>query len=553
VHKASVVTRERDVAAREAALAEKESQFSSLLATRDTELASLRALLATAEDTHQTKVREALQKREDELRVLVMKQESEVAARMARREEEIMDAVRRREEEIHAMWTEWERETREGMANAVEERMRWVHERTAELETERERLLSVQAELERRCEQAEKELAASRREGKTPLENVKNLMRAPLWDEQEPQQTPLRASKFAKPPVFETPMGKGNAADVSFVPPSAMKGVVLTSTGEKLATPSPAEFAKLFMQTPKVKLEFAQIFDFDSEGDSLDGYETDTRAPSTVRGIKRERAIEMYGSESEVEEVVGVDVEDLEEPDSEPEEDLESTPRQVQPVAERPTRLRRPSIRASSSRPLLDPSPSAPVIARSKSACSATSSSSASSSSSARTVKAKSRSRPPSSTGKSERTTFMPTRERKLDPPEYDMSDEENLPSPFLKRVDRDKITRTTSVPAHAMQHQPPHPPSHPSTSSATSNTATASRVRSAPRKSGANTLRAVAVVNAANAAGGVASSKSSGTLSSRTIARSATVGPGSGRDVRGSIQKAQRASEDARKALFRP
>ncbi|KIP02581.1 hypothetical protein PHLGIDRAFT_26519 [Phlebiopsis gigantea 11061_1 CR5-6] len=294
VHKSNVVGRERDVAAREAAVAEKEGQLTTLLAQKDAELGTLRALLATAEQTHQTKVREALLKREDELRAMVLKQEADVALRMARREEEIMDAVRRREEDIAKMWADWERETREGMVRAVEERMAWVAERTDDLERERDRLLGVQAELERRCEQAEKELAASRSHGKTPLENVKNLMRQPLWEEPL-QQTPLRPERFAKPPEFETPMNKAASAPRDCVPPpSAMKGVVLTSTGERLATPSPAEFARLFMQTPKVSLNFAQIFDFDSEAeDSVDedGYETDTRPSlaATFREQKRER------------------------------------------------------------------------------------------------------------------------------------------------------------------------------------------------------------------------------------------------------------------------
>ncbi|KAI0808891.1 hypothetical protein BC629DRAFT_1437164 [Irpex lacteus] len=72
----------------------------------------------------------------------------------------------------------------------------------------------------------------------------------------------------------------------------------------------------------------------------------------------------------------------------------------------------------------------------------------------------------------------------------YDLSDEENLPSPFLKRVDLDRLTRTASVPASSSRSM--------------------ENLRSemggggaglGRRKSG--TLRAQAVVNAANAVGG--------------------------------------------------
>lgn len=510
VHKSTIIARERDVTAREAILVEKEAQVTAILTQKDTEIASLRALISTAEEKHQTKVREALFRREEELRAMVLKQEAEVAIRMARREEEIMEAVRRREEDIGKMWADWERETREGMARAVEERMLWVRERTEELEKERDRLLSVQVELERRCEQAEKELAASRNQGKTPLENVKNLMRQPLWEE-TPQQTPLRTERFSKPPVFETPMNKAAAAPVNFAPPSAMKGVVLTSTGEKLATPSPTEFAKLFIETPRVCLNFSQIFDFDSEAeDSVDedGYETDTRPSlaATLRGQKREQILETPD--------IGDDDDD---------DDLEITPKQTHVTtsvaAARPTRLRRPSIRASSSRRSLEAPAPAPTITRSRSTATCT----------APAVRAKPRSRPPSAQATTSSAGFIPSRQA----PEYDLSDEENLPSPFLKKTDRDRISRTTSVPAHALQ----------------SDNAPGSKARM-PRKS-THTLRAMAVVNAANAAGGVATSKSAGALTaaraSRTTSASALQG-----GTRTSIQRAQAATAEAKRTLQR-
>lgn len=523
LHKTTVVAREREVAAREAALADKESSLTSLLAAKDTEIAGLRALLATAEETHQAKVREALLKREEELRAMVLKQEAEVAARMARREEEIMEAVRRREEDIAKMWADWERDTRESMQRAVDERMAWISTRETELQQEEDRIAAMRVEMERRCEQAEKELASSRREGKTPLENVKNLMRQPLWDEENAQKTPLKS----KPPVFETPI-RTNTAD--FCPPSAMKGVVLTSTGQQLATPSPAEFAKLFMETPKVSLNFAQIFDFESDADESEGegYETDTHMPqsltATLRGQKRPP---MQESEPEEEEQ---------------EEDVDSTPKQAVQPPVRPTRLRRPSIRASSSRPTIVESTSAPVIpsSSSRSSSRASSSSATSTGSSSSTVTARVRTRTRPAADGAPLAGFVPTR----DPPEYDMSDEENLPSPFLKKIDRDRISRTASAPVRSLQQ---HSGRDAPVASAPPRTRTATT-----RKSGANTLRAVAVVNAAQAVNGhgVATSRSAGTLSSRAPTRTASAAPTVHAGVRSSIQKARNASEDVRKAL---
>jgi hypothetical protein len=49
--------------------------------------------------------------------------------------------------------------------------------------------------------------------------------------------------------------------------PSAMKVVVLTTSGEPLATPTPAELVKLFIDTSKVGINFAKIFE-EGEGDS---------------------------------------------------------------------------------------------------------------------------------------------------------------------------------------------------------------------------------------------------------------------------------------------
>ncbi|KAH9932626.1 kinase-like domain-containing protein [Fomitopsis serialis] len=314
-HRSAVIAKERDLAARESAVAQRENSLQTLLSQKETEIAALRNSLNTAQSSlssiqaaFETTLAERVRHREQELRALVAAQEAEVAARMARREEEIMAAVRAREEEIARMWAEWEAKTREAMGAAVEQRMEWVRAQAGEVEGERTRLEEVKHELERRM--AEVERAERERErrgaragmGKTPLEEVKNLL-APLA---RIADTPVRpvASLTRASSVFETPrppalMKTTPSFPEDIAPPSAMKGVILTATGEPVATPSPAELAKLFVNTPKVGLNFARIFDFDSEDEEdeedeegeeedeepapgEDGYETDTR-PSSRR------------------------------------------------------------------------------------------------------------------------------------------------------------------------------------------------------------------------------------------------------------------------------
>ncbi|THH19022.1 hypothetical protein EUX98_g8855 [Antrodiella citrinella] len=521
-HKATVQAKERDVLAREAVLAERETQLQAALTQKDAELASLRALISQAEDTHQARVRAALATREEELRAIVMRKEAELAARLAKREEEVMEAVNRREEEVARGWTAWEANVRNEVTRAVDERMEWVQKRADELEMERERLEGVKKEVEAKVQHLEKmELTSSERrtllqaqehvvKAKTPLEEVKNIL-APLARLTEPteyhQQTPMRQSRssLAIPPMFETPMSRNVHArfpSTDQPPPSAMKGVILTHTGESLPTPSPAELAKLFVATPKVSLNFAQIFDFESDlGESGDegeeGYETDTRVPTPSNSNSNSSSNSSSSSK----------------------EDSQSTPKQNDAsaaannkpaAAARPTRLRRPSIRTSGSRESLRP-----VVIQQQQPPPAQ----AQASSNGSLRKKKSAHEPLS------RTSSAATRQQHATKvvPTYDLSDEENLPSPFLRKVDRDRITRTVSVPAQVFPVKDQ-----------------SQQQRTAGRKSG-GMLRALAVVNAANAANanaGVAAVKALKTASS------------GGGAARAAVLKAQKASEDARKVL---
>ena len=143
-----MIAKERELVAREAAFAEKESHMQAVLAQKDTKIASLQQHVAESQSVVDVRIREAITKREEELRVAVMKREEEVAAAMARREEEIMGAVRTREEEIFEAWRGREEQIRKEVGEAVEERMRWVTGREEELEADRMRLDSMRADLE---------------------------------------------------------------------------------------------------------------------------------------------------------------------------------------------------------------------------------------------------------------------------------------------------------------------------------------------------------------------------------------------------------------------
>ncbi|TCD61510.1 G2-specific serine/threonine protein kinase [Steccherinum ochraceum] len=478
-HKMTVQAKERDLLAREALFAEREAQLQQAVSQKDAELASLRSLLAQAEETHVARVRA----REDELKTIVMRKEAELAARLTKREEEVMEAVNRREEEVTRGWMEWEKNVREEVTRAVDERMEWVQQKAEELEQEAERLDGIKQEVEAKIQQLETmELMSSERRKslqaqeqlvkRTPLEEVRNILaRAVSQESVEEQQTPIRQSKSASsfPPVFETPMTR--AAHARFpsldpAPPSAMKGVILTQTGESLPTPAPADFAKLFVATPRPALNFAQIFDFESdanesEGEGEEGYETDTRVPSNSSSSSSTARSDRSDKESQ------------------------RTPKQNGAVsslngskltaAAKPTRLRRPSIRTSASRDNLRP-----VISSFQQKDAEPTNTTA--------LRKKKSSREPLSRA----TTTTSTQPSKHTAAEYDLSDEENLPSPFLRRVDRDRITRTSSVPAHVFPSQQPQPvPSQPQ------------KQRTAGRKS-SDMLRTLAVVNAANAANAV-------------------------------------------------
>ncbi|KAG2349955.1 kinase-like protein [Suillus weaverae] len=383
-HKVAVVTKEREVAAREAALAEREARLASIVSEKDHEIVRLRELLGQAEALSEQRLRD-VRKRMEEV--------------MALREEELEQHVRQRDQELFAWWTTREQEIRAGMMKELEDKVNWVRGREEELEAEQGKLDEARQDLEVRMKAVEEKAAneAKGRKDKTPLEEVKNLL-APLA--QMTQDSRLRSAQRRSQDVsfmnttmtLETPI---NRTVKPVVPFSAMKGVILTDTGEPLVTPTPAQLVKLFVKSPKVNIEFAKIFDFDEGAESSDAEDGEGYADLPTSPSKRERTSpEMTASASS------------------------SRDPNVVP----PSRLRKPSIRGSVRRAPLRRTATLPASASDPTGFASTSRASK------------------STTSRTESTDdCMTTKTAPAVPVEYDLSDEENLPSPFLKRIERER------------------------------------------------------------------------------------------------------------------
>ncbi|KAG6901742.1 hypothetical protein C0995_008396 [Termitomyces sp. Mi166 len=495
-HRSDNAARERDLNVRESMLREREQQMATLVGQKDTEIANLQRMVAALQERGQYSqqqmeagIEEAVAHREEELRVLVMKREKEVADAMARREEEIMEAVRRREGEGCEAWAARETEIRkefEDGVKAVEERIEWIQAKEEELKAEEARLEAARAELEERVAKWEENLPKGRKD-KMPLEEIKNI--PTRHADNIPQQRRKQDNPTPRPtqrtfPSLATPIMRPYRLDSL---PSAMKGVVLTSTGEVLATPTPAEVANLFQNSPKVGLNFTKIFDFedgDEEDESSQAASSATNGgvnlpPSPSSRKEKERVktkVRQRGTSSDAESAVS------------------SSTNSGGNTSNAPTRLRRPSIRSRSQAQRTKTLPS------SASDPSGLSSASGPASTSQNALKSLRNPHLPNTTGRMTVTKQQP---------DYDLVDEENLPSPFLKRnLDRP----ATRPPVQQVKKRP----------------------------SAGHGLRAVAVANAA-------SKRVSASLSSedtRTESSDATTRP--------ALASARKAGEEARKTLSR-
>ncbi|KAG6331959.1 hypothetical protein ID866_7130 [Astraeus odoratus] len=468
-HKSAVVAKEREISAREASLTEREAKIATLIAEKDAEILRLQQIVSTGQSQLDAKIREAVSKREEELRVAVIKREEEVAAAMARREEEIMNAVRHREQEILEAWKAREGQIKMEANAAIEEKLTWIAGREADLRAEQTRLNEVQQALEANLGAISNHEARGRKE-KTPLEEMKNLL-APLRQTAEGNTGTRETCQSRDWTHVETPASR-TATRPSECMPSAMKGVILTQTGQPLATPTPTELASLFVNSPKVGLDFAKIFDFDADTENEESESEEEAIPPSPSKRERVNSESNHGSSST----------------------REPLPASVIP----PTRLRKPSIRSSrSSRPPLQKAPTRastadPTLTSVRGTTAGT------------TV----RSMSTSTRAEQGVDTLKMASEIPAQPVEYDLSDEENLPSPFLKRVERGRV-----------------------------GVSSAGTVR-CKRTSTGNLLRAVAAANVAAARPGSIGKGSIKISSSGTAKQSVTT--------------SRKASEEVRKALSR-
>lgn len=311
------------------------------------------------------------------------------------------------------------------------------------------------------------------RKDKPPLEEVQNVLArvSKLSNHRGLPPPTLRPRAIASIP--ETPINRTTAKLPQDYMPSAMKGIILTSTGEPLTTPTPAEVAKLFVNSPKVGLNFSRIFEFDEDEDE----DTDNHPVSPTERV-RPKAENVEGS-------------------------LSGT-NPVTPVPQ--SRLRRPSMQHQHP---------APTKTSTMPSASATSTSAPRSDHAGAT----SSSLPARTTVQAQSSTTAPSKPTvPLPPPsarpvaEYDLSDEENLPSPFIKRIDK----------------------------GGTLSSGMNGTKRTAKRPSGGNWLRAVAAANVAGEAG------------KKRISMSTGQGTSAGGGARPLLVSAMKASEEARKALSR-
>ncbi|KIK70729.1 hypothetical protein GYMLUDRAFT_32770 [Collybiopsis luxurians FD-317 M1] len=523
-HKSTVVSREREVAAREVALVEREQQLTALVAKKDSEIASLHQTIVQnqhlqfSQQDLESAVREAISRREEELRVLVLQREEEVAAAIAKREEEIIASVNKREADLNEAWEIREAQIRQ----EVDERIKWVQEREVDLATEEKRLEEIQLDLEEKAKRWEAKSVRGRKE-KTPLEEVKNLLEPltrtspPHHDNRMPtaaDPTPHTRVRSPSPfPGMATPVTRPMGKIINMTPASAMKGVVLTATGEVLATPAPGDLARLFIESPKVGLDFTKIFDPASkksstplfkDGDEVEDSADEAESPPPSPSRRKEKSRRNGNATSSDRSV-----------SPSKRSSSSSSGSSIPP----PTRIRRPSIRSSAaSRPNVPPSISASISDPNELAGSPNGlsqqpkplplphphlhnhSNSLPNSRVVATGGSSSSARP------MQRTNSAPAAA------EYDLADEENLPSPFLKRTER-AAARGGSI---------------------------------GKRHSNGNLLRAVAAANAT-----VRRVNGSGSISGMS---EFGVGTPAGTGItRPSVTSARKVGEEARKVLSRP
>jgi NIMA (never in mitosis gene a)-related kinase 2 len=489
--------------------------------------------------------------------VRVMKREEEVAEAMKRREEEILEAVRRREAELGEAWMRREREIREEMERTEE----GIRKREQELREEEERLRELKRQLELAGEFVERHKASldllssvgwKKGRGKAPLDEVQNIMASP---------TPFTCIAPILPPplpapapILETPVNRRLS---TIPPPSAMKGIVFTLTGEPLSTPAPSsDLARLLVDSPRVGLNFAKIFEEDEE--EVDGEETvhaGARPVDTSLDIDIEDDRDQDG-DARLEEDSGSDT-DTDIPPPSPSDRRTSCmgilPPQPQPLNQTARSIGRPRTsvqltRAQSLAVLPSSSSVDPVVS------STSTSASTSRPPSLKPARPSARhTRHQSLSTASSRTTSPTTIIKSLaslPSPQYDEAD---LPSPFLKRIDRDRDMDITSSPVTPHQEEQDDPPSPFLMRVERERPAPPPAAAAAARKrpSNANRLRTVAAANSVSSSSS-ATAVGASVKSTKPSVKSTSRPSVNGAAGRPSIASARRAQEEAKRVLLK-
>lgn len=276
-HKQLLQSREREMMHRETELQAREAALEHLVSQT----------IAQKEAELQAEITRRVAERESELREAVLRKEQEVRLRMEKREEELLQAILKREKELQDLWEEYETKLRQELC-----------QREAQIEAAEQRLKQE-------------------------------------WEQLQTLQD-LQEKGFATNHTSETPLRVATEQACLLTPGSAMRGVILTDTGEVLATPAahPVELKRLVLDSPPVKLNFGCIFDKDADSDDDNAdFENPLNSPSRR---KKSAFPEKRTTVSNV----------LKWPESEDEQEKENfAPHTLNAVPA--TRLRRPSIRAS--------------------------------------------------------------------------------------------------------------------------------------------------------------------------------------------------------------
>ncbi|KII86009.1 hypothetical protein PLICRDRAFT_114968 [Plicaturopsis crispa FD-325 SS-3] len=247
-HKATLLAREDELRVREARLAE-------VLASKDAALRDLRARQKASEDEN-AELRNVIaqQSARIEEQSKLLQDQSEHQLKLQREHEASLAALITH---ANSAWAAREAEIQEAWAA-----------RESEIRDEMVALFDARAQLSAETQRLTKEFGGTDidtvapgdvKEGLQSLTRIVEALDTPVRISSSDRKPKAKALPRHLRPSTETPL----RSQPGYAPASAMKGVVLTSTGEPLTTPTPSELAQLFAGTPSPSLR-TDRFSFDS-------------------------------------------------------------------------------------------------------------------------------------------------------------------------------------------------------------------------------------------------------------------------------------------------